>query len=394
MAAFIDPAQSFSNALNQGLGIMKSYRDEARLDEDRSFDRMMKERNDARAQTATDIMVKTDQREGDKHKEWLEGAGDRKRATQLSLEGSEISNKTAQKNFEWIDPINQDTLLNNKTDRAYKMGSLRNDTVRVGIASRQQALAEKAAADERDRQDTMKHLRGLVSAIQNNDWSGISNNPKAASKVTQFAALAVNSPALAEAIQNPFGNWRNDPNKVNQVLPFAQINIGKTAQNRGYDSKGARVVQMTTEKRKNAQGKEEVAFKFGIEGVNKKTGKKEIFWAYQKPEVLLDRAAVFQKTFGAINRDPRARVGLARAYEAADPDGFEMIMEQEYGKRQQRAELIKSQMGAGMVNPQAKRQLQAQLSQLYGEMDAMQQRDPAFMTNLVFNSLGRIGSMQ
>lgn len=394
MAAFIDPAQSFSNALNQGLGIMKSYRDEARLDEDRSFDRMMKERNDARAQTATDIMVKTDQREGDKHKEWLEGAGDRKRATQLSLEGSEISNKTAQKNFEWIDPINQDTLLNNKTDRAYKMGSLRNDTVRVGIASRQQALAEKAAADERDRQDTMKHLRGLVSAIQNNDWSGISNNPKAASKVTQFAALAVNSPALAEAIQNPFGNWRNDPNKVNQVLPFAQINIGKTAQNRGYDSKGARVVQMTTEKRKNAQGKEEVAFKFGIEGVNKKTGKKEIFWAYQKPEVLLDRAAVFQKTFGAINRDPRARVGLARAYEAADPDGFEMIMEQEYGKRQQRAELIKQQMGAGMLNLQSKRQLQTQLTQLYGEMNAMQQRDPTFMTNLVFNSLGRIGSMQ
>lgn len=58
----IDPAQSFSNALGQGLGIMKSYRDEARLDEDRSFEKSMKLETQRQAQEQLKLLIKDDVR--------------------------------------------------------------------------------------------------------------------------------------------------------------------------------------------------------------------------------------------------------------------------------------------------------------------------------------------
>jgi len=59
----IDPAQSFSNALGQGLGIMKSYRDETRLDEDRAFEKSMKLETQRQAQEQLNLLIKGDKRE-------------------------------------------------------------------------------------------------------------------------------------------------------------------------------------------------------------------------------------------------------------------------------------------------------------------------------------------
>lgn len=396
MAAFIDPAQSFSNALNQGLGIMKSYRDEARLDEDRAFDRMMKERIDNRAERASNIADEENVRRRTEFKEWEKFAPFREQKTK-----AEADLGTAQAKDAGILANNRQKMID--TDIGVAWSNAKSSRIAAQAAAsnaatnrRQADLQWRQYNDAQKREQTVSFNKALLGAIQSNDPSKIANNPGVARQAASIIGMAVNAPALAEAIQNPFGNWRNDPNKVAQILPFAQINIGKTAESRGFRGKGARVVNFTTEKVKGSNGKEEVKLKFGIEGVNKRTGRKEVFWAYQSPEKFLDKATVFQKTFNTINNDPQARLSLTRAYETSDPEGFDTIMNREWSMREEKAQAIKRQLegGVGFLDRNTKAQLQSELAMVNREMYFMQKRDPVFMSSLLFESLGRIHSMR
>lgn len=378
--AFIDPAESFSRALGQGLATFKSYRDEARQDEDRDFNKKMALRLDERSERQLAISEGT----FDMAKENNEYAKSRRpfqeKVDQANLTGLELGNEGKRIDNEWQPKLNAENIRSSRDASARGWAG-------INIQRGELALRQQAFRAEQAQNDQSNFLRSFVSGVSSGDMSAVTRNPGAATKtVVTMASLAYGSPVLSEALQNPFGAWRNDPKKVDQLMPFADLSglTGGTARQRGY-GRDTRVVDMEATKVKTPDGKVVPGFRFVFEGTNTKTGKRERFDAYQNAEKFLDKAHAYQSVFGSIGNRKDAQARLAYAFGSANPKEFDEIVRYEVDKRERAIKQLEST--AGPKNRAMAAQLKAELNQIYDG-------DPETVGSIVFKRLGQAGAVR
>jgi hypothetical protein len=340
----IDPAQSFSNALNQGLGIMKSYRDEARQDEDRAFDKKIKMSAEKRLNEALQVEVERGKRQQGEYDFKYGSApdGGPSRAQQEFDQGQQLTAEQVRAATAQADRA----VFDADPDRMKEMYNLGVGEMRAGIDQRrasasssiasanyynQRARAEREASRREQEEKAEKSLfSAFLRAGQTGNADALRNSPAGLSVVGQIAANVLNVPSLMEAIENPTGNWVNDPKKVSQVFSFSRYQISKTAREGGLRTGGARgggptpTIQNPRAGSRNIDGRNVPTIEFEIAGVDAETGRPKVLKRYARTESLLDAGVAATKINRRIATDPSAQALLIDRLQA-DPKNRDVL---------------------------------------------------------------------
>lgn len=319
----IDPAQSFSNALGQGLGIMKSYRDEARLDEDRSFEKSMKLETQRQAQEQLKLLIKDDVRKQGVYDEDM--SPDR-----VALRGRQLLgtvNKTeAEARDAGVLADNRKRMID--TDIKVAEGNLgvnqynaRTSRMNANTSAGELGLRTRAYNDERADLIANKALQAgwqSISAAAKNptaeNMRSLMGNKIAGSALIKLASKAYDAPILEEIMQNPFGDWINSGKKLGVALRFARDTevVNATVKAQGFDPKTTRATRFRGATQKDANGRPVQMVEVTLSGKDLKTGKNKTFTGYVKPQVLFESGAVAANVFKGINTDPILKVDLLK----------------------------------------------------------------------------------
>ena len=316
---FIDPAESFSKALGQGLSVFKGYRDEQRQDEDRAFvkdqalfDRKMKEE-----------MFKLTQEEfGMKKNEFDYGVSRRgfnERVQQAELDGVLLGNEGKKIDNEWKPKLNKETIRASRDQSS--QGWARINLARQEAAERR-AAARRADAEAARRKSDNLGYAALVQAFGNpteENLRKLYGNPAAARAITNFAAASTQSAAVQEAMMNPFGDWIKDPKKLKAVQSYARLTpvVNATADKHGL-KRGARVDGFRYEQGKDERGRPVNLIRMTLVG-NTKNGKPFRGDFLAKPEQLFETAGMATNIFGTISKDTVAQAKLGRLFNQTNP---------------------------------------------------------------------------
>ena len=366
----IDPAQSFSTALNQGLGIMKSYRDEERLDEETAFNRSIalsqedRAKNaDRRAQQTQDMLKDTyDYEKGRRpKKEELE---------QAQLTGYQLDNDGKKKNNAWIDEINTENIRASKDGSARGWAGIDIQRGQLALQTRQQQIAEETA-------NSQNAFRMLVDAAKTRDYSVFQNNPKVGTEILRLAGAAYGAPQLLDAMQNPTGAWLRDPKQKRAVLNVAAIDLGGTADKLGFRRGSVSVVDI---KPSNVKGKLNIEFV----GLNPRTGRLEKRTGPMDAARLFDKAAVFSNTLGRINDDPAAQNALVNAFRASQPENFGKLLTYEIKRRESAISAIDKDLAQVQDPEGTMRRLQLEVTNL-------ENNDPTTIAGIMFPRVAKVG---
>lgn len=322
----IDPATSFANALSQGLGIMKSYRDEARLDEDRAFDRQIRLRAEGRLDEAIDLQKKQDAREQRASDfEYLAGPDGISRAQKkfdqgVSLNEANIGITQAnlkERQFNTTDEVLRENRQLYVEDARAGIGQKRAAaTASYASAERQRAetkILQDSAAEEKRQKASMTALQAIVSG--NADI--IKNSPAVAPLVGRMAAQTFKLPSLLEALENPNGSWVNNARKVSEVFSFSNVSIKRTAERKGISPVDVKISRPRTSTR-TVDGKTIPVIEFEVKGKDARTGEMRSETSYVQTDRLLDAGYVAAKSFRELQRRPEARGELVDAVMASD----------------------------------------------------------------------------
>lgn len=384
----IDPAQSFSNALGQGLGIMKSFRDEARQDEDRAFakqqalfDQNMKERQFA-------LLQRGDDREQARFNEDM--APER-----VALRGqkakADADLSTAQARDAGVLADNRKRMID--TDISVSLSNARSNRISAGAAALnartnagELGLKQQMYRDQRNDAAYQRSMQGafaaLAQASRTGDFTSITNNKHVAGAVFQMAGAVTQSKAVQEALQNPYGDWIKDPKKFADVANYARVApvFTATVQKYGF-GRDTKVTGFQHAVVKGPDGKPTSVVEMTLTGT--RDGKKQTMKFNARPEQLFEPAAMASNIFGRIGRDPQSKARLAMAYGAADEQGFNTILNNEITMLEKQAKLLEG----AKVGPQRQQYMaiQDRLQKLYAG-------DPLTAGELVFNRLGQIAT--
>lgn len=370
MSAFIDPAESFSRALGQGLATFKQYRDEARMDDEIAFNRTMALKAEERA-------VNADKRAADLHNIALETnkyevgrRPFREKVEQTQLEGYQLDNEGQRIDNEWKPKLNAETLRSSQDASARGWAGIRMEGARLSLARAEFA----AQQEERDQRNAFKNL---VAAIKTNDYSALTNNPKAAQSVLRLAGAAAGAPTLLAAMQNPTGSWLNDPKQKRAVLNVAAIDLGKTASNFGFRKGTVTIADLRPSK---AKGMVNIDFV----GLNPKTNKLEFRTGYMPAERLFDKTAVFANTMYKITNDPKARSAMVSAFRASDPEMYGEMLNYEISRREQAIKGIQDR-SIKVADPRG------MVADLQKEAMLLRNNDPSAIGDLLFPRMQKVG---
>ena len=298
-----DLAESFSNALGQGLGIMKSYRDETRQDEDRAFAKQVALAQEKRSETSLQLQVNEDGRrkiESDFNIERQPNIlAQDAQAIALGAEqiiGAQIDNKYKPENYRA--EINQ------------KNAGAAHSRVQTKVLQNEDYRAGQDWNDARDANSLVSFLLGKTSSLPNSS-GGMRNTPLG------FAGHIGAAPRVLSVLQNlTQTGWMNDPQLKAQVMTFA---------GRGADS----ALEEKWRWRKGSGGMVDIApagkgrVKALFVGVDAKTGRQTQAWVEKDAAQLFDQAFVRARHLGAMGADPQVRrnfvaalQGSPKAYEA------------------------------------------------------------------------------
>jgi hypothetical protein len=389
MAAFIDPAQSFSNALNQGLGVFKSYRDEARQDEDRAFEKSMKERMAKLQEDQLQLMVNDDLREGKKfaidYSPTRVAAGD-KQATALADEAvykAKDAGILADNRKRMIDTDINVALSNAQSNRISAGASATNaQTSRMEFGLRQRQYNDARAEQARAKafRDSMAYI--VQGSSNPSVAKNIAGNKVVAASVMRIASAAADAPVLNEILQDPYGDWMKDGKKLGVALRFASSNpiVTATARAQGFKQGTAKLdrVRAATAYDPVTKTNQQVV-ELRMTGI--KNGKQTSYTGYVAPQKLFEPAAMMAGVFNAIGNGPRSKQRLAQVYQQADEEGF-------YGYLAHELESIDRKVAAYGTLPQYAQQKK----DLVARRAAIEDGDPTVISDVIFKSLGRIGS--
>lgn len=329
----IDPAQSFSQALGQGLGIMKSYRDEARLDEERAFDREIKLRAEERLDKAIKMQEETARQQKvafDFDYAPNESGVSRREQTYdlgIGLTKEQLRGASAEAD---------QAVFNADPNRMKEMYGLGVEGKKADIAqSRASAASSYASAEAsrasaarqrvetqilRDRAAEEKIQRASMTALQaivSGNADVIKNNPAVAPLVGRMAAQTFKLPSLLEALENPNGSWVNDAEKVSEVFSFSNVSIKKTAERNGISPDGVLISRPRASTR-IVDGKKISVVEFEVKGEDARTGKTRSVTSYVQTDRLLDAGYVAAKSFRELQRRPEARGEMVDAVLASN----------------------------------------------------------------------------
>jgi hypothetical protein len=394
----IDPAQSFSNALGQGLGIMKSYRDEARLDEDRSFEKSMKLETQRQAQEQLNLLIKGDKREQMKFDEDMTpervALRGRKAVADVNLTEAQATDAgiLASKRGKMIDTDIEVAKGNLDVNRYQAQTGRMNAVTSRG----ELGLRTRAYNDERADLIANKALQAgwqSISAAAKNptaeNMRSLMGNKIAGSALIKLASKAYDAPILEEIMQNPFGNWINDGKKLGVALRFARETevVNATVKAQGFDPKTTRATRFRGATQKDANGRPMQMVEVTLSGKDLKTGKNKTFTGFVKPETLFESGAVAANVFKGINNDPILKGRLAQMYQATNEDKFYKILNYEATrlekeiKKPSHPDVLSGKLAEDEYIKAAQRRLAA-----------LENGDPEITANTVFRYMGRMGS--
>jgi hypothetical protein len=395
----IDPAQSFSNALGQGLGIMKSYRDETRLDEDRSFEKSMKLETQRQAQEQLNLLIKGDKREQMKFDEDM--APDR-----VALRGRQllatVNQTEAQAKDSGILADNRKRMID--TDIEVAKGNLdvnryqaRTGRMNANTSAGELGLRTRIYNDERADLVASKALQDVwkfVGTTGRNptpeNMRSLMGNKIAGSAIIKMASKAYDSPILEEIMQNPFGDWMKSGQKLGVALRFARDTevVNATVKAQGFNPSKTRATKFQAVPQKGADGQTRQMIAVTLSGPDARTGKNKTFTGLVKPETLFESGAVAANVFKGINSDPMLRGRMVQMYQATNQDNFYKILNHEAARLEK---LIKDPP-QNLLNAK-KGVTKTTLSQAYQRrLTALENGDPEVTTDVVFKYMGRMGS--
>lgn len=372
-----DPAQSFSNALGQGLGIMKSYRDEARQDEETAFNRQMALKVDSRAEKATEVMMAGEGRAKEQNLYDIGRRGFNEKVASESLRGEQLRNEGTAETNKWIAPKAKEDIRSSQDASARGWKSLQYEGARVGIAQKELSLRERDAAAQREDAESRNAFRLLVTSIQSGDYKGIANNPKVGNSVLRMAGAAVGAKDLLSAINDPTGKWLQDPRQKRAVLNVAAIDLGKSADNLGF-----RRGTLSISNLRPSQERGMVNIDFV--GMNPKTGKLEQKTSSMPATKLFDKTAVFSNTMKNIADNPKARNALVSAYRTSEPELFGEMLQYEISRREETIKALKN----GTISTT---NAVADQKELGREVLALRNNDPNAIGTVLFPRMAKIG---
>lgn len=305
----IDPAQSFSNALGQGLGIMKSYRDEARQDEDRAFAKQVALAQEKRSEKSLELQVNQDGRLADEF-----GFQQTRRPTILANDkqnlelGKEQITGVRQEN-EWRPKINAANVAQSYASVDLSRSGAAQNRAQTKVLLNQDYRAGQDWNDARDANGLVNFLLGKTSSLPNSS-GGMRNTPLG------FAGHIGAAPKVLSVLQNPTQTgWMNDPQLKAQVMTFA---------GRGADSK----LEEKWKWRKGSAGMVDLApagkgrVKALFVGVDAKTGRQTQKWVEKDAGQLFEQANVRARHLGAMGSDPQVRRNFVAALRS-NPDAYE-----------------------------------------------------------------------
>jgi hypothetical protein len=305
----IDPAQSFSNALGQGLGIMKSYRDETRQDEDRAFAKQVALAQEKRSERSLELQFNEDRRrqvDSDfSVKRQPSILQQDAQAIELGAEqitGVKIDNKYKPEKYKA--EINQ---TNSSADA--NRANAAQSRVQTRVLLNQDYRAGQDWNDARDANGLVSFLLGKTSSLPNSS-GGMRNTPLG------FAGHIGAAPRVLSVLQNPTQTgWMNDPQLKAQVMTFA---------GRGADSK----LEEKWRWRKGSAGMVDLApagkgrVKALFVGVDAKTGRQTQVWVEKDAGQLFAQANVRARHLGAMGANPQVRRNFVAALQS-NPEAYE-----------------------------------------------------------------------
>lgn len=304
--AFIDPAESFSRALGQGLATFKSYRDEARQDEDRAFAKQIALAAEDRAKRQMTMSETEHGWRGEQQKEWVDNAPFRKKATEQGIELTEEQIKGAKTDNIWKPKKYAAEIRQSDASAAASYASA--DYSRAGAA--------RQRGEERRAQIEFNDGRGPAKAFQN--WL-IGNGPapdlSGGAKYTPFgfAGHVGAVPTVLSVLQNPTDpKWMSNPQVKAQVMAFAGTGADATLEKKyGWKPYSAGMVDVAPA----GNGRVKALF-MGIDG---KTGRQTQAWVESDAGKFFEQANVRARMLGRIGNDPAVRRQYVEAL-ARDPN--------------------------------------------------------------------------
>lgn len=373
----IDPAQSFSTALGQGLGIMKSYRDEAREDEETAFNRQMALKVDGRAEKATEVMMAGEGRAKEQSVYEIAQRPFNEKVQAETLRGVTLENDGTEITNRYIAPKAEEEIRASKDESARGWKGLQYEGARVGIARQELSLRERDSAAAREDAESRNAFRLLVTSIQSGDYKGIANNPRVGNSVLRMAGAALGASDLVAAMNDPTGKWLQDPRQKRAVLNVAAIDLGKSADNLGF-RRGT--LSISDLRPSNQRGMVSLDFV----GMNPRTGKLEKKTRDMPSERLFDKAAVFSNTMKNIADSPKARTALVNAYRTSEPDLFADMLKREITNREDILKGLKD----GTIRTANKLQDQKELSV---ELTLLKNNNPTVVGEVLFPRMAKVG---
>ena len=310
----IDPAQSFSNALNQGLGIMKSYRDEARRDEDRAFSKDMA----IRAQNINEERNLRDRKKfgwdvEDRSYELSTLRPLELRELKAGVTGAE--NQAEASTLELQDLPNEINRRRERHDSDMKTQSTSRAATRQGMSHASQRM-------DWDRQDR----EYLNNARRFREWY---TSPEGA-----------NAPDLSGTPWSPLnfmGNLSNG-SRVSEIFSSSGWLEGASAGDRRAMAAFATPVAGRFEKRFGMVPNSSSMIDFKavgdrisplVAGIDARTGRLVYKWgAPQEASLIFSKAAAKSAAQRRIAQDPQAQMRLTQMWAQDDPNGFRAAREQ------------------------------------------------------------------
>lgn len=311
----IDPAESFSNALNQGLGIMKSYRDEARQAEKDLFERNML----LKAEQREDIRFKNSQEEFG----WKKDDRDYeiKELRPLELRKAKADVTVSETNAEWLPKEKQQNFEKGVVEIANVKDTIRSrragDAREAGRYNAQMTEFRQAQGERRDREAARELMIFLKSGGKAGDLKKTAGTRFAPLKFMGLAGMSPKAVGVLEKIGKNDFSWVKDP-QANAAVR------GMAAQINPQNQKKLGFVPGTGTIDKFISG-QNGTLKLNYVGKDLKTGKVRSMWVNVPASELFGNANVMAQTFGRISRDPNARSALTSMFQQVDKETFAEI---------------------------------------------------------------------
>lgn len=395
---FIDPAESFSKALGQGLSTIKSFRDEERMDQDRAFEKSMKLEAQRQAQEQLNLLIGKDKREQAVFDEDMTpervALRSRKAVADVNLAEADALDKSilASRRGEMID-----------TDIQTAKSNARANLISAGASSRNAAtnaaelgLRTRMYNDERADRVAANQLRIGFQAISAagrdptpDNMRALMGNKVAGSALIKLASNAFNAPVLEEIMQNPFGNWINDGKKLAVALRFARDTevVNATAKAQGFNPTRTTVTNIRGATVKDSQGRPQQVVQLTLRGPDARTGKTKTYTGYAQPSRLFETGAVAANVFKGIMTDPVAKGRVAQMFEQTNPDAFYKILNYEASRIEKE---LKTPTDSRVVSGEIP--VEAYNAALQKRLAALENGDPNLTSDVVFKYMGRMGS--